>query len=320
MNMGLQTIYFPVEIINSRAMVSFRIKRIMLVSIFSWLCMAIAIPLQSSGESLSLSRPAPEQEESLTGGVEQEGPSAGETIGDTTTVKERVAGPRGRRDRSVLQPVDENDRIARARREAEEKTRAARMETGLAISREQKALESVLAELAAYRSNLDFTRENLLLSGQEHRARLVVLRNRLTGTPAGSTDMDVLYDEMVSVMQDARKDMAESLDSYSAKHQAPRYTGDMSSLSPIDGEQKSSIERLRKLSGEASDAADEAEAVAADLSWLRLKSSIAWAEDVNVLRLEVLQKTSRAKRARILGITREGIAQLKREVTDKALS
>ncbi|HPI93252.1 MAG TPA: hypothetical protein PK350_08980 [Deltaproteobacteria bacterium] len=231
----------------------------------------------------------------------------------------RMAEARAREEEQRRLAEEEAARIAEARRAAEEKTRAARMDTDRAIARERTALDVVKSEITAYRNNLAFTREQLSLTGQERLAQLVVLRNRSSDTPVGSPGMDALYDDMVQVMQEARGYVASSLDSYTSIPPAPRYRGDLSSLSPIDEEQKASIAALKKLAGETASLADGAEALAAELSWSRLKASVAWAEEINKLRLDVLTKVSRMKRARLLGITREGIAQLKREITDITL-
>lgn len=231
----------------------------------------------------------------------------------------RMAEARTRDQEQKRLAQEEAARIAEARRAAEEKTRTARMDTDRAIARERTALDVVKSEITAYRNNLAFTREQLSLTGQERLAQLVVLRNRAGDTPVGSPGMDALYDDMVRVMQEARGYVASSLDSYTSIPPAPRYRGDLSSLSPIDEKQKASIAELRNLAGETASLADGAEALAAELSWSRLKASVAWAGEINTLRLDVLRKVSRVKRARLLGITRDGIDQLKREITDITL-
>jgi len=231
----------------------------------------------------------------------------------------RVATARVKEEEQKKIAGAEAARVAEARRAAREKTLAARMDTDRAIAKERASLEAVGSKLAAYRNNLAFTREQLSLAGQERLARLVVLRNRFNQTPAGSPKMDTLYDDMVQVMQGARGDMASSLDSYASIPGAPRYRGNLSSLSPIDEEQRASVAALKKLSKETASLADKAEVLAAELAWSRLKASTAWAEEINALRLDVLKKASRAKRAKLLGITRDGIAQLKREITDIVL-
>lgn len=213
----------------------------------------------------------------------------------------------------------EADRMAEARRAAEERTETARKETDRAIAGERTALEAIGSELAAYLNNIAFNQEQLSLTEQERRALLVVLRNKANTAPAESPAMDALYDEMVQIMQTARRDLASSLDSYAALPPAPSYRGDLSSLTPIVEDQKTAIEELKELSKQTASRARKAETLAGDLAWSRLKATIAWSEDVSTLRLDVLQKVSRPKRALLLGITREGIAQLKREITDIAL-
>mgnify|MGYP001284939834 CR=1 FL=1 len=214
---------------------------------------------------------------------------------------------------------EEAARIAEARRAAEEKTKAARLETDQALARERAALVVVSKELTIYRNDLAFALEQLSLTEKEHLAQLVVLKNRFNNTPAESREMDALYDDMVQVMQAARKDLASSLDSLASISTAPGYSGDLSSLSPIDEEQKASIAELKTLSNETARIAEDASSLAAEIAWKRLKAAITWAEEINTLRLDVLQKVSREKRARLLGINRDGIAQLKRELTDIAL-
>jgi len=231
----------------------------------------------------------------------------------------RNAETRAKEDEQKRIAEEEADRIAQARQAAQEKTMAARKDMDRAIAKERASLEVVVSKLISYRNNLTFAREQLTLTEQEHMAQLVGLRNRANDTPAGSPGMDALYDDMVHVMQSARSDIDASLDAYASIPGAPRYQGNLSSLSPMDEEQKASIAELKKLAADTSSQAAKAQALGTELAWKRLKAAIAWAGEINTLRLEVLTKVSRTKRARLLGITRDGIAQLKREITDIVL-
>ncbi|MBK8011085.1 MAG: hypothetical protein IPK13_07020 [Deltaproteobacteria bacterium] len=201
-----------------------------------------------------------------------------------------------------------------ARQAALEDARRAASEAQKSLARERARIESIRGDLASLRGTLALERERQVRIDAEILSRDQMLAQRVLEASAGSRETDALYDDVVDHVSAARERFSEALGGLFQQSRVPDIKleidlGDR--LFDEFREGREAVESLIKITEE------EASTLGTTEEAVRWDHAAALAQDVqfiNGLRLQLIPKLSLEKRDEVMGIGREGFAQLMREV------
>lgn len=174
---------------------------------------------------------------------------------------------------------------------------------------------------------VELARSDLLRRGQNEKKRASAAAERsatlaleLLSCPAGSSAADQLYDALVGDLIEARALLKAALDGLRAPPAAPRFAA---ALDPANLQTPSlapQAKKIQKVYGQIAAARDRLVQEQNQLAWAAVQHRAARVRSLNELRIGCLPKLSPDKHDRMLGFTREGIAQLRREILQLTLS
>ncbi len=194
------------------------------------------------------------------------------------------------------------------------KVDTAKSEVDKKIANELSDIYRIRAEQKKYGDNLKKERESLLAGIQGQNDYAESLNHNIDKLPPSSNEADVLYDMVVKELQNARGNIKNNIAAYRSTPHAPRYAESFRSVIPIDSTQASMLNELEGLSAELNKSANELNIKTKELEWLKLKSSVVWTDRLNNIRLGLLDKMTPQKRKETLGLNKQGIEQLNREI------
>jgi hypothetical protein len=184
------------------------------------------------------------------------------------------------------------------------------------LGRLRQALEDVIElrrQLERASSDLAQTRD----AAQERVAELAVAMRGLT---AGSEQADRMYNVVVGELQNARQRLRSALETWQAPSDVPEYTP-LFNVESVDVQRfRQQIETAQTLTSDLTDGVAAARREEREHRWRVVGLYGDLVRRLNELRIENLGLLSPANRARILGLSRDGVAQLLREIDHAALS
>ncbi|MEZ4447958.1 MAG: hypothetical protein R3B09_00680 [Nannocystaceae bacterium] len=239
-------------------------------------------------------------------------------------------------DRQLLVDAEEDRlRFEQARALAEEASRNATEEARLAEAARQRALEAAVAARTALQRTLAEERaaaEEARRDQAQLRGRLAEARHRyekerqegewpgqslalqVAGVAAGSDEANDLYDQIVAALEDLRAQLRLALAEAEADPRVPRYHPRLPDIPPDAGAAiTAEALALRKTAIDLDAAADDLAQTASTLALDVLDTTFERESQLYFARIALLDKLPAARRAAVLGLGREGIAQLRRE-------
>ncbi|MCB9655784.1 MAG: hypothetical protein H6729_16790 [Deltaproteobacteria bacterium] len=241
-------------------------------------------------------------------------------------VAQRAAQQHADQKRQAIREDQQNARRAReeaarqaleaevARQEALEEARRAASEAQKSLARERARIESVRGDLASLRGTLALERERQVKTDAEILSRDQTLAQRVLEASLGSKKTDALYDDVVDHVSAARERFSEALGGLFRQSRVPDIKLEIDLGDRLFDEFREGRDAVDAL---ISSTEDEAQTLTKTEEAVRWDHAAALAQDVqfiNGLRLQLIPKLSSEKRDEVMGIGREGFAQLMREV------
>ncbi len=214
-----------------------------------------------------------------------------------------------------------------AAREAEEARRRALEEARQAVSRAEKALakerariESMRVQIATLRASFATDREKDAAQAQSMLARERELSQRALDPNLAPGAADALYDEVVGVLTISRGRLNEALGSVISASRVPAVGTELDLDDPIYAALGAKKADLMTSLGELRTMAKNLREEESSARWKRTEEVAKDVEFLNTLRLELIDRLSMIKRESVMGFTREGFGQLRREIQQLTLA
>jgi len=184
------------------------------------------------------------------------------------------------------------------------------------LERRRRAIDLV----TRYRSELDRRLAESTRAVESTEERIAELAVALRGVIDTNQPADELYETLVSELTDARQRLRHALDALDAPSEVPTYSSQIDLASLDVARFRLKIEAGRELAAELATAVGEARAVERKGRWTFAEDGGRLVRRLNDLRIESIEWLSPSMRRRVLGISREGIGQLTRELDLAVLS
>ncbi len=233
--------------------------------------------------------------------------------------KKRIAEQRTLAEKSRHSAEQEAQAAEEARKRALEEAERARTALKRALANERALLEATRRDQASLRQRIEDRREQFAKNAGSHRSRTYELVEAARVAKPKSILADLQYDLLAFELTLARVDLDDALSAYEHLPEIPRYSPN---LDNIPDDPSITEERAQLLSDAESlaKAADALQTENSDLSWQILGTTIEREKQLNTARINLLTRLSDEKRDAVLGLGRQGIAQLRRELTHLRLS
>jgi len=184
------------------------------------------------------------------------------------------------------------------------------------------ALDAAWAQGLDYRTRLDSLSARLERRREAERSlhaqgleEILRLTTRADTAPPGGGQADSLFDQTVARLQRTRLGLRQALDAMDAASAVPDWPVN---LDPAASSALALQNRVRALDSLRASTEAEAEGLRrleASVRWEALQARGDLVRRLNALRIAELSRLSPARRREILGITQQGFAQLRREIT-----
>lgn len=150
---------------------------------------------------------------------------------------------------------------------------------------------------------------------------IVALADEVRASAAGGPEADRLYDRIVEALQEIRPRLEDAIVENRTPLAIPGGDFEIDPAVRSTPAYEARKAELKKLEGDIATIASLIDREASETRWTAVELRAIRTDRLNALRIECLKKLSRAKRTAILSVvSREGIAQLRREVRQLALS
>jgi len=237
--------------------------------------------------------------------------------------------------RRLLEADAERARLARGALETQAAVRDAAAEARAAEAARQRALDAALAAQTAHQRRLaeeraraeGFRRDLAQLRGHLAEQRHAFERTRRSGewpgsglfaqidaVEPGSAAATELYDALVDALTLTREQLRAALRAAELPPEVPRYSPDLAALSGPSGAHFAEHSELLRRAAEAEQLAAELEEESHALALDQLDAIFDHESRLYAARIALLERLPAAKRSAVLGLDREGITQLRREL------
>lgn len=204
----------------------------------------------------------------------------------------------------------------RARRLAAERAALTASALQASIAEETARIESMRAVLASLAADLASRKARETEQARKQLQAVLRLEQQARKAAEESEEADSLYGEIVDQLREARAALREVLALVRQRPRAPRFEP---RLDPGTIGDPAATAELRQRIADLEERARALEREMAAALWRAVELRAERATRLDAARLDLLPRLSPDARSRILGITREGIAQLRREVEHLAL-
>ncbi|HXI03474.1 MAG TPA: hypothetical protein VNI57_09895, partial [Candidatus Saccharimonadales bacterium] len=173
--------------------------------------------------------------------------------------------------------------------------------------------EADLAALKKFEAGLTGRIDSTEAESAEATGRITEMTASLRSLGAGGGSADLLYDRIVGQIVDARAGLRNALSALGEASDVPPRPEAPTLAGMDDPALTGEITRIEGLRGEAQDLRDRLRGMEAQARWHQVELAWKRVEALQALRLECFDDLSSLKRSELLGLTREGMAQLGRE-------
>ncbi|MCU0304762.1 MAG: hypothetical protein MUC56_11965 [Thermoanaerobaculales bacterium] len=185
----------------------------------------------------------------------------------------------------------------------------------------ERELEAEIARLDEVADAIAGLRDELARAGEtdaaetqaaiEHAAELAI---GLRAAVADQRPADPIYDRAVAELGVARRRLGEAFAALSAPSRVPSYAPDLDLDSLDAARYREAVEAIRDRLAGLDEAAAAARRVEGQVRWETTERRIELVRRLNEVRVDAIAGLSPERRERVLGLSREGIAQLRREL------
>lgn len=188
-----------------------------------------------------------------------------------------------------------------------------------ALDREAQRVRVLAARVADFEAELGARREAQSAASQQALERIAELSEELRQAEAGSVAADAVYDQLVGELKAERLRLRRALEHWSAPSEAPTWQTELDLALFEVGELAEETRETRRLIAELEAAIAEVRLAERRTRWDGIERITLRVRQLNQLRLESLPLLSDERRQAVLGLSREGIGQLGRELEHLAL-